>query len=344
MIISDSNAILSPPKVYILILTYNGWEDTIENLESALQQDYPNYQVVIVDNQSPNHSLDYIQQWAEGRLDVWTPPRSPLCHLITPRLPKPVPYDLLTAVDLSHRSPGQLTKPLTLIQAGTNGGFAAGNNLFLKFVVQEDAYVWLLNPDMLVERNALSQLVSHAQSTRKDAVIGCVIRDYLTPSKLLTYGGGKNNPLSGTITVIQDQRQSNQLDYIHGGALFTHLDNFRRIGLLPEEYFLYSEDVDWGYQAKLAGMTMEVCESAVGYDKVSTSIGTGPWAEYFYTRNALMFYKKYYSRFVPIILGFNVLRVAKRLFNLETGRARAVMNASRDFILSRSGKMHSRTS
>ncbi|MBC7922930.1 MAG: glycosyltransferase family 2 protein [Ferruginibacter sp.] len=334
----------SPPKVYLLILNYNGWEDTIENLESALQQDYSNYQVVVVDNHSPNHSLDYIRQWAEGRLDVWTPPGSPLRHLITPRLHKPVPYDLLTAQTLPDRSPGQLTKPLTLIQAGTNEGFAAGNNLFLNFVLREDAYVWLLNPDMLAERNAVSQLVSYAQSAREDAVIGCVIRDYLTPSKLLIYGGGRNNPLSGTITFIQEQQQSDQLDYIHGGALFTHLRNFERIGLLPEEYFLYGEEQDWCHQAKSAGIAMAVCGSAVGYDKVSTSIGKGSRAEYFYTRNALMFYKKYYGRFIPIILGFNVLRVAKRLLQRETGRARAVVNASRDFMLSRSGNMPSRTS
>ena len=32
------------PKVYVLILNYNGWRDTIECLESVFRNDYPNYQ------------------------------------------------------------------------------------------------------------------------------------------------------------------------------------------------------------------------------------------------------------------------------------------------------------
>jgi GT2 family glycosyltransferase len=40
------------PKVYIILLNYNGWADTIECLESVLRNDYPNYQVIVVDNNS----------------------------------------------------------------------------------------------------------------------------------------------------------------------------------------------------------------------------------------------------------------------------------------------------
>jgi len=37
-------------KVYIIILNYNNWYDTIECLESVLRNDYPNYQVIVVDS------------------------------------------------------------------------------------------------------------------------------------------------------------------------------------------------------------------------------------------------------------------------------------------------------
>ena len=58
------------PKVYIVILNYNGWTDTIECLENVLRNDYPNYQVIVVDNNPPNNSMEYIKAWAEGKLDV----------------------------------------------------------------------------------------------------------------------------------------------------------------------------------------------------------------------------------------------------------------------------------
>ena len=49
------------PKVVIIILNYNGWKDTIECLESVLRNDYPNYQVIVVDNGSQDNSMKYIK-------------------------------------------------------------------------------------------------------------------------------------------------------------------------------------------------------------------------------------------------------------------------------------------
>jgi len=42
------------PNVVIVILNWNGWEYTIECLESIFRIDYPNYQVIVVDNGSKN--------------------------------------------------------------------------------------------------------------------------------------------------------------------------------------------------------------------------------------------------------------------------------------------------
>jgi hypothetical protein len=38
------------PRVSVVILNWNGWADTIECLESLYQINYPNYDVVLVDN------------------------------------------------------------------------------------------------------------------------------------------------------------------------------------------------------------------------------------------------------------------------------------------------------
>src|SRR5665647_2142068 len=54
------------PKVFIIILNWNGWEDTIECLESLYAISYPNYDVVIVDNDSQNDSLARIRAYARG--------------------------------------------------------------------------------------------------------------------------------------------------------------------------------------------------------------------------------------------------------------------------------------
>jgi GT2 family glycosyltransferase len=55
------------PKVSIIILNWNSWKDTIECLESVFRIDYPNYQVIIVDNGSTDDSVEKIKEWAEGK-------------------------------------------------------------------------------------------------------------------------------------------------------------------------------------------------------------------------------------------------------------------------------------
>ncbi len=130
-------------KVYIIILNYNGWADTIECLESVLRNDYPNYQVIVVDNNSPNNSMEYIKAWAEGKLDVWVNPKNPLKKLTFPPVPKPIPYVFYTREEaekggnfefeekIKEDVPNGITPKylLIFIQTGCSGGFAFGNNV-----------------------------------------------------------------------------------------------------------------------------------------------------------------------------------------------------------------------
>jgi len=44
------------PKIYIIILNYNGWADTVECLEGKII-------VIIVDNNSPSNFMKYIKAW-----------------------------------------------------------------------------------------------------------------------------------------------------------------------------------------------------------------------------------------------------------------------------------------
>ena len=57
-------------KVYIILVNYNGWKDTLECLESILKNDYTNYQIIVVDNNSSDDSMSYIINWANGFEDM----------------------------------------------------------------------------------------------------------------------------------------------------------------------------------------------------------------------------------------------------------------------------------
>ncbi len=50
------------PQVTVVLLNWNGWKDTIECLESLYQIDYPNYDIILVDNDSDDDSIERDQQ------------------------------------------------------------------------------------------------------------------------------------------------------------------------------------------------------------------------------------------------------------------------------------------
>ena len=58
--------IVDSPSVAIIILNWNNWQDTVQCLESLSQIDYPNYQIVVVDNGSTDDSVLQLKQIFNG--------------------------------------------------------------------------------------------------------------------------------------------------------------------------------------------------------------------------------------------------------------------------------------
>ena len=52
------------PRVYIIILNYKKWEDTIECLETVFRSRYDDFTVFVIDNDSQNNSLKHLFHWA----------------------------------------------------------------------------------------------------------------------------------------------------------------------------------------------------------------------------------------------------------------------------------------
>lgn len=318
------------PKVYIIILNYKNWHDVVDCLESVFRLNYQNFTVMVVDNHSQNDSLGYLKKWAETD-SVFTAPFIPDT---VPNLKKPIAYQYYDAKQLDSRNTDLNELPrLVFIQNDKNHGFADGNNLALQLLLNEDAWIWLLNPDMMVDENALSELVNCSQRLVSKTIIGTVIKSYAPPHKTLLYGGGKINFNSATVNLIQELSDTAMLDYISGGSLFAHSSYFKDIGLLPEHYFLYWEETEWCYRAVKKGYALQICETAICYDKISTTIGKGFLADYYYTRNGLLFLSKNKKRKLPVALAFVIARFMKRVLTGKWKRAGGVYKGTMHFLL-----------
>jgi GT2 family glycosyltransferase len=320
------------PKVYIITLNYKNWYDTIECLENVLRNDYPNYQVIVIDNNSPNNSMEYLKAWAEGKIDIWVDPRNPLRRLSFPPVPKPIPYVFYTReeaekggnLDLEKKLEGKVPEglttkyPIVFIQIGNNLGFAGGNNVGIRYALARNDFdsVILLNNDAVIKRDAISILVSARLELGEQAIYGGRIYYYSDPDKIW-YDGGKFNEWVGrTIhlnkgklkTEIKNNRAIKEVNFITFCYVLIPKFILDKIGLIDESYFMYVEDLDYSYKVWKSGYKLyHVIDSEVWHKAGTIHRGDEfkeSWA-YWYYRNSLRFklYKQRgYKRFVALLL------------------------------------------
>ncbi len=318
-------------KVYIILLNYNGWQDTIECLESVLKSDYSNYQVIVVDNDSPNHSMDYIINWAEGRQEVIYDEDSQLKHLSQPFEPKPLQYlyytkeEALAGGDANHKS--ALNNPLIFIQSGENGGFAAGNNIGIKYAQIKDdfEYIWLLNNDTVIEQDSLSKLANYAEKN-DIGICGSTLMYYDNPNKIQAYGGTINKFFGTSKHILKEDDIKDKLDYIVGASFLIDKKVIETIGLMPEEYFLYYEETDYCFNAKNSGFTLGVAVNSIVYHKDGSATGgssdgseKSDFSDILSIKNRIKFHKKYLHTTLGLYLGILIVvfnRIKRRKFNI----------------------------
>lgn len=58
-------------KVSVLICTYNAWVHIIPTLKSVLAQSYPNMEILILDNNSTDQTLNYLQKFTDKRIQIF---------------------------------------------------------------------------------------------------------------------------------------------------------------------------------------------------------------------------------------------------------------------------------
>ena len=339
-------------KVYIILLNYNGWKDTLECLESVLKLECPGYQVVVVDNDSPNRSMDHMLSWAKGDTSAMVV-NEQLKELSTPHCTKPIDFVLynnaqaLAGGDLELES--RYSNPVIFIQSGDNKGFAAGNNLGIEYVLKKnDAdFVWLLNNDTVIDPGALSALLEKAQeysrSDQKVGIIGAKLMFYDMPAIIQGVGGVYNKWLSISrhiggsekdIGQYNNNKVSEVMDYPIGASMFVSINFIKNIGLMCEDFFLYYEEMDWVLRGRKKGWKIGYCWKSKVFHKEGGSIGTSSvakdkskLADYYGLRNRIVFTRKQFPKYiVPVLLGFFIV-VFNRVRRMEFDRLGLVYRA-----------------
>jgi len=269
------------PKVAIIILNWNGWQDTIECLESVERLTYPNYEVVLVDNGSVDDSVARIREWVMNRPRQGGPAQE-LSEGVSTMLPHHVRVVLVT-------------DKLTLIRSDENLGFPGGCNLAIDFALTRDpliGFAFLLNNDARVEPHCLSACVAVAE--KEDAAIAGAIIVSEDGSQILASGTWFPLELFKAISPQRHIMSVNcrPVDMVAGAAVLLRRDILDRrkkeLGyFLDPTLFMYGEEVELCVWAKKRGYRIIVVGSATVRHRLTGASGGcfSSLAYYYITRN-----------------------------------------------------------
>lgn len=256
------------PKVYIVLVNWNGWADSIECIASLLCSTYTNYEIILVDNNSSDYSIEIIKDWAAGNVSLCASPSKILGKHSIPFHEKKIACHVYTSLEIEAAIEGranlgsklnqeiysgsEANVKLNLIDSNRNGGFGAGNNLALKCIqLKTDGdYIWLLNNDTTVTPNSMAEMVACAQ--QKDGIAGATLLSYHNPITVEAYGGGYFSQTTGKISTEVNIRPSH-LDFINGASFMFSSEILKSVGYFDENIFLYFEEIDYCFRAKCKG-------------------------------------------------------------------------------------------
>jgi GT2 family glycosyltransferase len=242
------------PLVSIITLNWNTTAVTCEFLTSIQEQNtYKNIEVIVVDNASDQDPSSAIQS---------------------------------------------IVPSAKIIRNKKNVGFSAGNNIGIKAAGGE--YLFIVNNDTEFTPQLIESLLNVFQNN-PDAGIVCPKFHYYFNKGVIEYAGyrpvniftGRNGMIGNGENDTGQYDRLSKTNYAHGGAMMVSRTAIENVGLLPELFFLYYEELDWSVKFKKKGYSIYFQPEALIYHKESMSTGkTNPLKTFYLTRNRILFMRR----------------------------------------------------
>ena len=265
------------PKVFVILLNYNGAKDTIDCLKSLANISYNNYNIIIVDNASTDDSVIQIENYLSSNgLD----------------------YTMVFSSNEITENDGLHAK-LTILKTGHNGGYGYGNNVGIKYALKNFAdYILIINNDTVVEKNFLEPMVRLCEEDKNIGIVSGKIYFYDKPD-VIWFNGGKYYPYTAKLVHINfnekdiGQKPPEVITFISGCLWLIPKNIFNNVGLINEEYFMYVEDLEFCCRVLRENYTLKVCEESIIYHKVGGSSGgyLSEFSTYWSSKNHFKFIK-----------------------------------------------------
>ncbi len=240
----------------IIILNWNGWQDTIECLESLFKETWQQFSVVIIDNGSKDNSLKKIISWIRDRFT----------------------YKLYDISDIE----GKLVDKrdgyrIVLIKSKENVGFAKGCNIGIRYAIKAGfRKIFLLNNDTIIEPDTLQILADFNKNNPQFSVLTPLI-NYYDQREIVWCFGGKLTYTGRRYFNYYNQNEGKirnkfiPVTFVTGCALYADIEIFKQCGFLTEKFFVGEEDYNFSLLMKKNNIKMAAVADAKIYHKVNMS-------------------------------------------------------------------------
>lgn len=277
--------------VYIILLNYNGWSDTIECLNSIHKIDYKNYQTILVDNASLSRPPELIKI-AQEKCDIFIQSPSNQGFAFGNNLG--IKYALEHNTDFIL-----LLNNDTIVEPD-----------FLKLMIekaQDNDFPGIIGCKILFY-NDRNKVWFNGGKVNWWKGIG------------LHFDINKN---------LEETTKRSDIEYITGCVMLIRRNVINKIGFLDENYFMYYEDVEYSQRAIQNGYSIDYHPEAIVYHKIGASGGSSlgeNTTTVFYgnkSRRKFISSKVYKERLLPrltAILYYSLSRLLKSFMYLLFGR------------------------
>lgn len=241
-------------------------------------------------------------------------------------------------------------KSIKVLNMGRNYGATAGFNAGIKFALQDNIYkyLWLLDSDIVVEKNCLKRLLEVMGSDKTIGIVGPKILNS-EDRDLVVEIGGNIDLNTGNIFPVRcnqpdsDEKEVYNVDYLGSGISFMRTDAIKDVGLMDEDYYYLWDDIDYCLNFKKKGYRVVSVSDAVVYHPPFTEKRDQKTGVYYGIRNMHLLLSKHGTVFN--ILRFNCVSLRKNLKNILLGVFNQDLSfekyrffAYRDFITNKLGK------
>ena len=240
-------------EISIITINYNGLADTCALFETITFKE--NLEVIVVDNASRNQKEE--------------------TDTIAKRFPQ-----------------------VKVIKSKHNLGFAGGNNLGIQ--AAQGKYLFFVNNDTIFKDFNIQALIDRLESSPTIGIVCPKIRFAWGSNPIQFTGYTHLSPITVRNRALgfgeEDQGQydtPHPTPYAHGAAMLVKREAIDKVGLMPECFFLYYEELDWSMMFTRAGYEIWYEPQCTIFHKESQATGqNSPLRTYYIVRNRLLLVKR----------------------------------------------------